>query len=364
MNQTLHHIRLLAGLEIEPGGQPLRMLSRDDASELAGHLATDLARVLPEAENTLLMASACLFEPNELLQPDFPAWQALEELAANMHRQSGFRPQVVAFGAHGGRMPHAALQPPPAPPQGQFIALPLLLVCSSDSAASIESKLEAELFESGSIDPPARSLLHSAAGLESVHGQLLTVNDLIALQHVQLDSVGLGGFWPVIEQVLLAGGTPQDFELPAGLEVFWQPDGKCLDIRFVTFDQSELSPDEYCLWMRAFRTLTALLDAHGIDWRPQSEDPVAWDEHQQMMIETSGPSGHKDGLTVHHHPHLGLVAWTVVEEGRLMHLYPLRPDAADQIERELAARQSGLITRCKTIHSDPDTGKLAPAEKQ
>ncbi len=361
MNQTLHHIRLAVGLEIESGAQPTRTLNRDQASELAGHLATDLARVLPSADQTLLTVGAGLFEPNELLRPGLPAWPALEELVDNLSRQSGFRPQVVAFGARAGRMPHMALQPPDSPPLGQFIVLPLLLTCPAELAETIESTLENELFETGSIDPPARALLQASAGIASVHGQLLTANDLIALQHVQLDSAGLGGFWPVIEQLLLADTTNHDFDLPAGLEAHWQSGKKRIDVQFVGHDQAAGSDIDYVLWTRAFRTLAAMLDAHGVAWQAQAREPVTFDRAQQMMIETAGETGHPDGLTVHRHPDLGLVAWTVVEDGRMMHLYPLRPEAAGPIERDLTARRSEPVVRCTHINTDPITGKLAPA---
>lgn len=363
MDESLHHIRLLAGLEIDPGRTPERFLDRKAASNLAGHLATDLARVLPEAEQTLLVAGAGLFEPSELLRPGLPVWQVLEDLAADMIRQSGFRPQVMALGAHNSRMPHEDLQPPPSRPQGQFIALPLLLVCPAEIAESIETRLEAQLFESGSIDPPALALLHAQAGIESVHGQLLTLHDLIALQHVQFDSAGLGAFWPVVEHVLLTGGETRQFNLPAGLEAAWQPASERLDIRFVSLDQTQLATTDYLIWMRALRMLTALLDAHGVDWQPMAEGQVTFDRAQQMMIETAGPVDWPSGLTIHHDSELGPVAWTVVEDGRMMHLYPLRPEAADSIERELAARLPARITRCKTILTDPATGKLVPAKQ-
>ncbi len=361
MNQTLHHIRLAAGLEIEPAVQSRRALDREKASELAGHLAADLARVLPSANQALLTVGAGQFEPNELLRPGLPAWLALEDLVDNLVRQSGFRPQVMAFGASSGRMAHAALQPPDTPPLGQFIVLPLLLTCPADLAEAIESTLENELFETGSIDPPARALLQESAGMVSVHGQLLTANDLIALQHVQLDAAGLGGFWPVIEQLLLAGGTDHDFDLPANLNACWRTSEKRIDIQFLGHDQSTGNDIDYVLWTRAFRTLAALLDAHGVTWRAKASEPVIFDPAQQMMIETGGQTEGPDSLTVHQHPDLGLVAWSLVEDGRIMHLYPLQPQAAGRIERDLTARRSVPVVRCREINTNPSTGKLAPA---
>ncbi len=365
MNQTLHHIRIAVGLEIESIDPSNRTLDRDQASELAGHLATDLARVLPSADQTLLTIGAGLFEANELLRPGLPAWQALEELADNLVGQSGFRPQVVAFGARAGRMPHTDLQPPESPPMGQFIVLPMLLSCPAELAGSIESTLENELFETGSIDPPARALLQESVGLVSVHGQLLTANDLLALQHVQLDSAGLGGFWPVIEQLLLQDDSDLSFEeLPAGLKANWNATQRRIDIEFLGHDQALAKDLDYVLWTRAFRTLAAMLDAHAVPWQARGDDRLTFDPAQQMMIEIAGATDRPDSLTVHQHKDLGLVAWTLVEDRRVMHLYPLHPEAAGRIEHDLTARRSAPVVRGNSITTDPETGKLSPAPQQ
>ncbi|MFO7562909.1 MAG: hypothetical protein R6X02_09735, partial [Enhygromyxa sp.] len=107
--------------------------------------------------------------------------------------------------------------------------------------------------------------------------------------------------------LLLADTTNHDFDLPAGLEAHWQSGKKRIDVQFVGHDQAAGSDIDYVLWTRAFRTLAAMLDAHGVAWQAQAREPVTFDRAQQMMIETAGETGHPDGLTVHRHPDLGLV---------------------------------------------------------
>ncbi|RFF28185.1 hypothetical protein DZK25_04140 [Wenzhouxiangella sp. 15181] len=358
----MHHIRLLAGLEIEPGESPGRTLDRHEAERLAGHLAEDLHRVVPAVEQTMLVLSASLFEPFELMRPGFPVWQALEELAESTLRERGFEPRVLAIGAHRSKMPHAGLQPSEQSPQGQFLALPVTLICPEDEAEALEEALEAELFERASIDPPARALLSESAGLETVHGQLLTLADLIALQHVQLDGAGLGGFWPVVEQILVDADHEHEHELPAGLRAHWDPSRKHVDIPFISLDQFPGNNDDYALWLRAFRTLTTLLDSHAIDWRARPDPPVVFDPDNASMIDSTGPTNHADGITVHHHPDIGLLAWTVVEDGRMMHIYPLRPESANRVMRDLAARGLRHFDATQQLHTDPETGRLRSAE--
>ncbi|MDZ7791333.1 MAG: hypothetical protein U5L08_12740 [Xanthomonadales bacterium] len=362
MNESMHHIRLLAGLEIQPGRNPERTLDRHRAERLAGHLAEDLRRTVAAVDRTMLVLGAALFEPFELMRPGFPAWGALEELADSTVRERGFEPRLLAIGSHRGRMPHAALQPPGQAPQGLFLALPITLVCPADEAEALRQALEDGLFERGSIDPPARALLSESVGLETVHGQLLTLADLIALQHVQLDGAGLGGFWPVVEKVLVEGERDHDHEaLPGGLRAYWRA-GSGVEIPFVSLDQFDGDGDEYALWQRAFRTLTTMLDSHGIDWQALPEEPVVFDPDNSSMIESAGVTDRADGVTVQHHPDTGLVAWTVVEDGRMMHIYPLRPASADRVMRDLAARGLPRFDASQQLHIDQETGRLQPAE--
>lgn len=364
MTDSVHHIRLLAGLEIEPGQSPTRVLDRHQADTLAGHLAEDLHRVAPEVEQAMLVLGGSLLEPAELIRPGFPAWQGLEELAEATLRERGFAPRILAIGAHTGRLPHAALQPPDQTPLGQMLALPMTLICPAGQAEALQKKLEAVLFEQGSVHPPARALLEQAAGLDSVHGQLLTLADLIALQHVQLDAAGLGGFWPVVEQVLVEADKAQDHDLPGGLRARWCPHQARIDIDFLSLDQHGGPTDDYALWLRAFRTLTALLDSHGIDWHATPSEPVVHDPENRSMIEVAGKCDSADSVTVHQHPDIGLLAWSVVEDGRLVHIYPLSPESTERVMSDLAARGLERFDQHQQVHVDPTTGRLCPASQE
>ncbi|TVS12003.1 MAG: hypothetical protein EA419_06295 [Wenzhouxiangella sp.] len=338
MQIRLHDIRLLAGFEIQPGSVRDRTLTRDQASELAGTLAADLARAVPSVDGAIFAAAGTLMEPAELLRPGLPAWSALADLTAPMLRDSGGAARVIAIGSHHARMPDQRLAAPDQPPRGQFLTVPLMLRARPDDGPDLEARLENELFERGSVDPPARALLERFTGLQSVHGQLLTLSDLMALQHVQLDAAGLSAFWPVIEQALIAPDQDATFDLPAGLHAQWSGRDQTLDIAFLVFDRFPDSPDTYPLWQRAFRTLTLLASEHGLAWRPQSEPGLTLDEHHRLLIHSVGPTELENSLTEQVDPDAGLIAWTVVEDGLLRHLYPLDADAARQQRSSLLHR--------------------------
>ncbi len=359
MDTQAHDIRLAAALEISNPAGPLRTLNRSQAEDLAAALAADLARTLPGADEVMLVLAGALFEPAQLLRPGLPAWSALLDLARPSLREQGVQPQLLAIGTHQGRMPDQRLAPPSRPAPSQFLVIPLMLISTAEHGPGLEAALERDLFERGSIDPPARALLHQALGLDSVHGQLLTATDLLALQHVQMDAAGLGAFWPVVEHAVLAPEEDQQFELAAGLTAAWQADKAGLVIDFVTFDSFQRPPGEYVLWQRAFRTLTALMETHGLEWQVDCGPDVRLEAAGRLAIHSAGSWPGPDSVTEHTDPDAGLIAWTVAAGGALAHWYPLDGGTA-RARRELLEQRHGSIERPGGVQFCPQTLRLLP----
>lgn len=372
MHQKTHHIPILAGFEIQPSPDYQPLLDRAAAQDMAHALAADLARLLPETLDGMLVVGGLVVEPASLLRPGFDAWVALSQLAKPILTEQGLNASVMAIGAHNGQMPDDRLQPKHAQLMGQFVVLPMLLITDDASGPALEKKLEAELFESGSINPPARALLAEHARLDSVHGQLLTRNDLLALQRVQLDTAGLSGFWDVIETLLLDGDNDQDLRLPAGVQAHWKARDRVLAIEFLTFNQWAADrgdePDQtplhtgYGLWTRAYRTLLAILESHGIDWVLALQASAVFDEQRACVIESiPTPQEAIDrmaALTEHADPSLGLIAWTWTEPGRLIHLYPIEARAIAAIKKDFLQRPMASIARPGKLCYNDDTLQL------
>ena len=79
-------------LELSPGAEPGRLaLAVDDAGELAGLVARDLARLVPDAATLDLAMVAGLFDPAELLRPGYPVHAELGRLAARAPGAAGGR---------------------------------------------------------------------------------------------------------------------------------------------------------------------------------------------------------------------------------------------------------------------------------
>lgn len=335
------------------------MLSREQSEQLAAALADDLARTVPGVDQAMLVVAGSLFEPTELLRPGFPAWSALSDLAGPMAHEQGLEARLLAIGSHEGRLPDRRLTPPATPVQGQFVAIAILLVTDPDNGPALEAALERELFERGSIAPPARALLHQALGLDTIHGQLLTANDLLALQHMQMDAAGLGGFWPAIEHAVLSTDEAAEFELAAGLRARWMAGDRTLTIEFHPFDHFPGTQAAYLLWLRALRTLTVLAEAHGLAWQPTVPGDCEVDATGRLVRHRAGPCRQVDGLTEHLDPEAGLIAWTSVNDGQLSHLYPLDALTA-RTQRDLLRQRHPGMHRPGQMLVCPDTQTLKP----
>ncbi len=373
MHQKTHVIPIVAGFEIIPSPDYQPTLDKSAAEAMAHALAADLARQLPPDLETLLVVGGLVVEPNQLLRPHFGTWLALDQLAKPVIRDQGLHSGVLAIGAHQGQLPDERLQPTQYTLMGQFVCIPMLLVVDADQGSAVEAKLEASLFESGSINPPARALLAQHAKLESIHGQLLTRNDLLALQRVQLDSAGLGGFWDVIEAVLLSPDQDQSIPLPAKLQAHWQANAGYLQIEFLTFSQwvkrdGQQASDwalGYGRWLRAYRTTQALVENHGIDWQVKLTHPATLDDRRACVIESSALN-HTDrsslaGLTEHMDPGLGLVAWTLIEDDRMIHLYPIQAQAIGALQRDFFERGIHDTIRVESLCYNDSLEQLSAA---
>lgn len=336
MIEKPHHIRLLAGFELKPRPGMTRLLDRELSQALAQALAHDLSRVCPEAERGMLVLGGSLLEPAELLRPGDPAWAALGDLARPVVRERGFQSQILAIGSHRGQTPDRRLASDHEAPQGAFLALPILLIVDGADAEGINRSLEATLFEKGSIDPPARALLGEKAGINTVHGQLLTRNDLLAIQHVQMDTAGLGGFWPLVENILIDPEPDHELDLPGGLTARWEASEQSVSLPFSTFDEARLGLDDYAQQLAAFRAIQSLLALHGIAWSCRNaQSGVALSDDQ--LRETGQSESADDGVTLQLHPACGLMAWTVSRAGQLEHWYPLSPTGFQQLQQDIQA---------------------------
>jgi len=334
MSQNPEYIRLALGIEVRPPSiEARRVIERAASKEFAGHLGADLARAVPGVTEGHLVTGPSLLEIGELLGPAPDAWDALVDLARAPNRHA---PGVTAIGAHGGQVPHAALRPK-AESDAAFLTLPLLLWLDRARRQEMIAALERELFEHAGLHPPALATLTQATGLEPVHGQLMTRNDLIALARVQLSTIGLDPFWPAVEHVLLDADRETKLELPAGLTARWQPDARRWRFDFRVFDPAR-EPGDYLLWLRALRQTLALLEQHRVGWSFHVAQHDARIEAGQRWVEAElGTAEPGQPALRYQHPELGVIGYRLSRAGRTRIFQPLGRSAVKALELELGA---------------------------
>jgi len=354
----VNDIRLVATFEIESAINAHRVLSRAECEALADGLAQDLIRQVERAGSGLLIVGGGLFGPADLLQPGFPAWQALSELSKNAIQSPAVEGGVMAIGAHQGRLPDSRLAPSNPDSSGQLLALPMVLRCDDADMDYLSEQCESVLFEKGGLHPPTRAAFSQATGLDTGHGQLMTLNDLIALTHVQMDTAGLGAFWPVVEHVLIQNDQATHFDLPGPLSARWCNESRAVRLDFQTFDDFAASIDDYALWTRAYRSLSALLSLHDVDLQVESRHTI--DESRHALLESVGPAAANTGLTEQVHSDCGLLCWTLVEDRKQFNLYPLDSAGINLLQQDFAARGLDASRPENGVELDPDGTSLKP----
>lgn len=351
------------------------VLPTEQAAALVDGVAADLARLLPGVEDAGLALAAALFDPAQLLRPGWPAFAELAELYSR-ERRTRDAPQIMAFGNAGGRMASPVLEPEPGFGGGQFLCAPLVLVAGDALAATLGARMEAEFNERALAGASVALFLSQALGLEIAHARYLTRHDLAAMTAIQLDHVGLGPAWQLIEAALLSPDRTEELASDTGQRWRYAHGG----VRAGALghsawlrgpgaahadDTRSAALAEWCLRQRQY---AALLTAHGLPpvWVDAGRDgavagmlgaapPLA----EPFLVERTGAvaNGSAVGLLAHDWPGLGVIAVSAQAAGRaLAHAWPLAPNALGAacvwLAKEFGANAAPIARARLTLESD------------
>lgn len=346
--QTLLALPVLLALE-PVAGQPAAptTLTRDEAAELAQHVATDLLGLVPQVAGARLALAGALFDQVELLRPGFPVWATLDDLARRVPR--GTLEHVVAFGSHDGVMPAPALQPSSVYAGGPMRLLPISLLASPDAADELSTQLEIQLVGRGEAGASTADWLMRTLGIRLEHLRYLSRNDLLALTCVQYEHANLAPLWALLETALLTPDRPETTMSARGLALRYA-DGTV----WVQSPAQWLAAHDGDAAQRAhdfagivfeLRQYAALLEAHQLPLRLQSDAPAAaMDGYLLEQLAAASESSPAPRLFAHEAPGLGVVAVSVAQpqpDGAprmLAHGYPLQPQALGPLLQQLAAQ--------------------------
>jgi hypothetical protein len=274
-------------LELSPGAEPGRQaLGVDEAGALAGRVARDLAKLVPEAAGLDLALVAALFDPVELLRPGYPLHAELERLVARAPGAAGGR--VIGFGAGAEGLPET-LRPSADFAGGPLKLLPLLLRGDAADVAPVGERLEQVLLDTGMAAADTALAAQDGFAVAVEHARLLTLNDLAAMMALQYEHVGLAPLWPLLEAALLAPDTEQWLDAPPEPLAVYANSGVRMALLDVdAWAEGGFAPEgaDAERLGRAFerfqirqRQLAAVLEAHGVpvtyDHCPAGQDPRA-----------------------------------------------------------------------------------------
>ncbi len=193
-------------------------LARDDAAQLADHVAADLARFLPGVEQVDLALAASAFDPSELLRAGWPVHAALAHLVERA--PESFEPRVMGFGAHEGQMPEG-LNPDPALREGPLRLVPFVLRGAPGPIAAVGRQMEENLLEKGMAQAATAFFAQRAFNGPMEHARYLSLNDLMAMTSMQYEHAGIGPLWPLVEAALLTPEREEWLDAPPEPLAHW-----------------------------------------------------------------------------------------------------------------------------------------------
>lgn len=252
MSTARTHLAGALALELAPGSLAGRLaLPQDAASALAEAIGHDLHRYLAGAEGLMLTVLGAHFDPTELLQPGWPLYRDLADLA---RRAPGAGARLLAIGSHAGGLPDN-LSPDPNRIGGALRLLPFVITGSAEDIDALRAPLEARLLETGMAG--AACALHAQAAFAATieHARYLTLYDLLALTTLQYEHAGLGALCPLLETALLAPGEEAWLDAPPEPLVHLRADGSARI--------GQCADASRAVQARA-RQLQAVLQAHAI----------------------------------------------------------------------------------------------------
>lgn len=360
-------------LALEPvaGALPQRqMLTRATAEGLNAAMGAQLARFLPPEHDYGFVWSAALYDPAQLLRREFPLYQELANLFVAGQRHGVDAGQCLTLCELDGRMPTALLEPEPAIGGGTLYIIPIAITGSAEAIAAASAKLETELYDQGLADAAVVFELHRDLGVAFEHVRLMSLMDLSAMMAAQLEHVGFGCAWQLVEE-LLYGKPPREIEVISPLGQSLKLDDGAVWLAFEPYSlharkldaDSDTRLQSYVEKLHEFRQLQGLLAAHGVAVRvrlPQVDTEHACSRQSDDFVIESVAEGTPKRALLHEAPGLGALAFTLVDAmGSIIeHRYPLSAGAIGRFRKE-AAERSWTIERLERVVLSADGLDLA-----
>lgn len=362
-------------LALEPmaGALPQRhVLTRATAEGLTAAMGAQLARFLPPEHDYGFVWSAALYDPAQLLRPGFGVHQELGNLFLAGQRQGVAAGHSLTLCELDGRMPTPSLEPDLAVGGGTLFTIPVVITGSVGAIAAASERLEIDLYGEGLADAAIVFELARDLGLPFEHVRLMSLLDLSAMMAAQLEHVGFGFAWQLVEEMLY-GQSPRELEVHTPLGQSLKLDDDALWLAFLPYSlyaRQNSGPgdqrlNEYIALLHEFRQVQGLLAAHGIAVRvrlPQAATGHACSRQNDDFVIESLSTNPPVRALLHEAAGLGAVAVTLVDAaGRVVeHRYPLSAAAIGRFRDEARAQEWPIERLGKVLLSANGDDLAAP----
>lgn len=345
-----HHSRLLVAIETDATryhGEHARrpcVLNPAETEQMLAHLATDLAVLLPEIRHCAISMAGALYDQTQLLRPGYPVFSALESVLSNHRKKGEHGPLRLGIGADDGAMPLDGLQPGDKIPIGLLQTLPIVVNGQAELVLELSDSMEHLFLERGQLSAHSARALEANFGVAVNHARFMTVTDLNAMLHLQLEHFGFLALWELLDAAINSSPVELSVTGRGGQEFTW--DGQQVIARFQTFDywatqgpgrsvsgSQQMLAKAYSDWTREYRQFLATLGAHHVvvqQYLPGSDGKAL---PGSFFVENSTlpPAAHAAAVTEHSSGELGTVAVTVVSETGQFNYYPLKPQGLNDL---------------------------------
>jgi hypothetical protein len=379
---ALAHQRFLVAIETdatryhgEHATRPALLNSRATEQILA-HVSADLTRHFPQINSCSLSLAGALFDQTQLLRPGFPIYTCLESLQVEAGPGKNVTPGLLCVSAEKGKMPHSQLQPEKGIPLGLLQTLPVSCYGEVALIEDLSAQMEHRFLESGQLSAHSAKALEANFGIAVNHARFMTVTDLNAMLHLQLDHFGFLPLWQLLDAAINEETQELCLHGQAGQSFTWT--GEAVRCTFETFDfwatngtgkklpaDRQLLADSYSEWTREYRQYLTTLEAHGVPVIQFAANDPDQELAGSFLIEHSNQPSRPGAvqITEHSSGELGTVAVSVVYETGMVNYYPLVPSGLNDLHatirealgtRGVLSFPGGILYNEKSRQLQPD----------
>ncbi len=350
-------------------------MNQSETEQMLAHISTDLQSQFIDINSCALSMCGALFDQTQLLRPGYPIYASLEARQQTKRAVEIHEPILIAIGAQAGRMPDDELQPATDIPLGLLQTLPI--ICSGDQEiiSEMSDSMEHRFLESGQLCAHSAKAMEVNFGIAINHARFMTVTDLNAMLHLQLDHFGFLPLWQLLDNAINSPGESLSVNGLGGQKFEWT--GTCVQCCFETFDfwathgqgkglasDGQFLAKAYSEWTREYRQYLTTLVAHEIPVRQVSAHDPSQSIDESFLVEKSTYQSRQDAvqITEHSSGELGTIAVSVTDASGMLNYYPMIPSGLNDLHASIRENfgVSGAVSFPGSVLYDERSRQLRP----